>query len=750
MGLVLWMPCIKDLHNQGLVGTNPTGTCTYEAGKIGNCAKVTSTIDTGLSSDKWDYSTKSISFGGWFKFNKAEMQAAVLNKSTNTNQSFASFNLLGKNSYNGFALSLSTNNIYNPTADLTSLNIQANMRSSTALWACGFGTTEWDTWIHLFITWDFDSKTFTAYKNGAKVDSYTIPNWGGNFTHRGVFNIAEKAVFGGNGPAVIMPFRVNDVRVYDHCLSPKEVKEIAKGLVLHYPLNDAYVEGTVNLGNTSASYSDKTEGYEYTANSWGGDAGTVTYYKSGGYNNLPYKVYHKTASGNGGIYGATKRDISIVAGKTYTMSVWVKASRNFSAIHYSFNINGITSADSNHYITYGKNVPFTTEWTRLSRTFTATELDAGIYTELSIIYDNWDTDYYVYFSGFQIEEKDHATPYTPNTRNETTVYDCSGYQNNGTVEEFKAAGNNLVTSLTAGGQTTVSGETVTTSGVNADTYFSINLSESIVVGQTYTLSCIGKNIPTDGYFGFPLGWQGNTSLMFKIKNGYNEITFTANDGSWGTNRLFMDDMGRDTAYMNQCKFTSFKLYKHSTVNSGLNAVLDSPRYKIGAKFNGQHSIWLSSPLGSGAKEELTVSFWHKPNSQGNYRTIVSNNYPHSGFWIGCNCEGYGLWYYGNGFYVRSQSSLPNDVWYHCALTYKNQTYQWYLNGIPVTTSTSGTFKAPTLSSPISIGGNTGGDMEGGSSDYRQYGALSDFRIYSTALSADDIKELYNTSCIINS
>ena len=61
MGLVLWMPCIKDLHNQGLVGTNPTGTCTYEAGKIGNCAKVTSTIDTGLSSDKWDYSTKSIS-----------------------------------------------------------------------------------------------------------------------------------------------------------------------------------------------------------------------------------------------------------------------------------------------------------------------------------------------------------------------------------------------------------------------------------------------------------------------------------------------------------------------------------------------------------------------------------------------------------------------------------------------------------------------------------------------------------------
>ena len=63
---------------------------------------------------------------------------------------------------------------------------------------------------------------------------------------------------------------------------------------------------------------------------------------------------------------------------------------------------------------------------------------------------------------------------------------------------------NLVTSITSGGQTTVSNNIVTTSGSNADTYFTLNLSESIVNGTQYTISCYAE-MPIGTNWTFPIG-----------------------------------------------------------------------------------------------------------------------------------------------------------------------------------------------------------------------------------------------------
>jgi hypothetical protein len=80
---------------------------------------------------------------------------------------------------------------------------------------------------------------------------------------------------------------------------------------------------------------------------------------------------------------------------------------------------------------------------------------------------------------------------------------------------------NLITGLTQGGQTTLNStlKTITTSGVDADTYFYLKLSEAMVEGQTYTLQCYAENLPHGTYFRFPIAKQTNTSLPFYIYNG---------------------------------------------------------------------------------------------------------------------------------------------------------------------------------------------------------------------------------------
>ena len=40
--------------------------------------------------------------------------------------------------------------------------------------------------------------------------------------------------------------RMNDLRIYDHTCSAKEIAEIAKGLYIHYKLNESELEGTTN------------------------------------------------------------------------------------------------------------------------------------------------------------------------------------------------------------------------------------------------------------------------------------------------------------------------------------------------------------------------------------------------------------------------------------------------------------------------------------------------------------------------
>ena len=408
MSLIVWLPLNGDLENQGLSNITITnnGATVDNNGKIGKCYR----FGNGSASNN------GINLNDNFVSIGSECSISVwVNPSGNHYH------------YNGTIISSGDWNHICWSFGLSQDNSQVDLLSS------GYNSyvncpVPLNTWTHLVCT--RKNGVTTLYKNGIQIaasSSFGDLASDASNTYIGRETYAN-GYFTFNG-------KLNDVRIYDHCLSAKEIKELAKGLVLHYRLAGP---GGENLGNTSATYENQEHGKTINAEGWGGDTGTVTYYHYGGYRGLPYKVLHKTSTGGGGIYKKTANDISLEANTQYTMSVWVKSSRNFTDYHYSFNIN---RGSDNFYITSGKNIEFTTEWTQLITTFTTDSTGSGSYGEMSIIYEDSVSDYYIYFSGFKIEKGPIATPWCPpkNSKlysilgyNNNVEYDCSGYRRNGT------------------------------------------------------------------------------------------------------------------------------------------------------------------------------------------------------------------------------------------------------------------------------------------------------------------------------
>lgn len=83
------------------------------------------------------------------------------------------------------------------------------------------------------------------YKNGILNSTNTFTGTAPSYSDGNGLGLGCFHYNGGN----LYPYfgAINDFRIYDHCLSAKEIEEIAKGLILHYKLDDPYIESTTNL-----------------------------------------------------------------------------------------------------------------------------------------------------------------------------------------------------------------------------------------------------------------------------------------------------------------------------------------------------------------------------------------------------------------------------------------------------------------------------------------------------------------------
>ncbi len=118
-------------------------------------------------------------------------------------------------------------------------------------------------WTHVAIT--YHNPTMTVYINGIKKYTYSSVSNSSSFEYqtRVVWQNAYR--------------KLNDFRIYNECLSPRQVKEISKGLVCHYPMGN--VDGKIggrnllvktNQGKTNWTNSHDNGSYSCESVNWNG------------------------------------------------------------------------------------------------------------------------------------------------------------------------------------------------------------------------------------------------------------------------------------------------------------------------------------------------------------------------------------------------------------------------------------------------------------------------------------------------
>lgn len=294
-----------------------------------------------------------------------------------------------------------------------------------------------DTWYHIAFIMDETSGKF--YVNGSLIVEKTKVNnlsdiWGSNKS----ITIGSR-IKGTN----LYNSYMSDIRIYDNAISPREIKELAKGMICHYPLNDPYPTASIN------KYSG--DFFEGKANNGGGDDITCTKLENErGYN---YK-YTYTGTGTNTWKSINFPVFSFTPGKKYDYSCKVRCNACTSNVVFELRASRMNN-----------------DWTRpKSTTVCSSSLADGKWHEYHLIITLEETsdrsgttcktapliEFYtgamttkdaVFSFDFdlkdvQVTECDVNTPISNGAWNDGIVYDVSGYGNHGSAKSDYISYNN--------------------------------------------------------------------------------------------------------------------------------------------------------------------------------------------------------------------------------------------------------------------------------------------------------------------
>lgn len=376
MGLQIWLPLQGNLENKGLskVTLTTSGTPTITDGKIGQCYTFNENSYL-LSTESFLEGATKYSLCCWFK-------------SDYEGTAWKRIMALGNHTRAHLDISPTTQKVrFFISKDGTS-SVYSSVNSTTL---CHDGQ-----WHHVCGT--FDNGKIKLYIDGVLEGSATGDAT--TYTATGGQQLAIGAVTNGGG---IFKGSINDVRIYDECLSPMQVKLISQGLVAHYLLNNNG-SGLPNLLSSTPTTEAKTN----------------------------YLAYQIPLTQN------------LEAEKTYTLQLWNVDISNTGKTEDELGI-GVYWGGGNIrlYRWYGNS-----HTNYLTITFTVTTAASAHADAVNSFLRFYNSPFnvststkYMSIGRWKLEENDIPTPWCPNVNdtiynsmgyNTNIEYDVSGYCNNGT------------------------------------------------------------------------------------------------------------------------------------------------------------------------------------------------------------------------------------------------------------------------------------------------------------------------------
>ena len=412
--LCLWLPFTDGTtKNYGLTNMDVVdyGTSVYDQGKLGKCRSFVGNGYLQLSNAFGIESGKDFSCCYWIK----EISNNILSKFRVVYQCG---NLIIGHYGNKFDIYSITGN----TLDLT--------------YVCD--TTEW---VHCCMTYQSSNNTVTIYINGVKCSTSQPKNLTGLSGTTALIGKRSSETY-------LFEGYLNDFRIYNTCLSPRQVKEISEGLVCHYPLGE--VDGKIggrNLikngkGNVKAGFfknfptvtdeygeftlkSKKTykgiilDGFVYECRDYPvGEKYTWSY-------DIMYTAWNFPTGSNRGELWMGQRYVNAPSGETAT-GAW----------------RGVTQ---HNLPIVGQNGCELNKWYHVKQTVTIPQQASSNVGQQGIIsfYNsnaNVEASFTARLKNVKLEKSSTATPWTPAPEDDASfydnvIYDTSGYCNNGSVTD---------------------------------------------------------------------------------------------------------------------------------------------------------------------------------------------------------------------------------------------------------------------------------------------------------------------------